>query len=286
MTNAWESYGATRRGNKILAARVENNGARLLITSLKTSDDNLNGDTMASGRLFFGVDERQAIIKKIAVRKNSGIDAARVAEFELEQSLLENPDQYYFDFLPIDENGPQQRIISIAYHRRRIDEAMEEYTRLLRKPSGFKLDAVALAAGYLNFCRSEPGKLQILLDVDRDGAVMTILVNGTIRACDRIALAGEGELEISRARQLTSELKLTVNYHLDELFREGITVPPSRIILTGNLAGNRNLLDAIGERFATEIKHPQINEGYFGGQKIDNWERAADFLIPLGLAVA
>lgn len=162
---------------------------------------------------------------------------------------------------------------------------MGEYTEILRKPSGFKLNAVALVSGYLTFCRREPGILQILLDIDSDGAILAIIEDQSIRAIDSISTTAPGEFDQVRIRNLASEIKLMVTFHLNEIFRKGVTIPPSKIILSGGCSSDQLLVEALKERFSAEIISPRINKGYLGEEYLENYESASQFLIPLGLAV-
>jgi hypothetical protein len=284
--NAWESYGTARRGGKLLAARVESDGVRLKITSFLTSDDNPSGDTLDNGRLFFSVDKRLSVIKKIEVKKSSPIEAARLVRFEMSQSLLEPPENFYFDFLPIDERNGHRRFLSIAYHKAEVDGCADEYANGLRKPSGFKLDALALAAGYLTFCRTEPGDLQALIDIDADYAVLGILYKQKLRAVDCLKTPTGEKITATGAERLATELRMTLSYHLAELFREGITVPPSSIILSGRHGDDETLIKSLSRHFTTTITHPHLNEGFFqpASETIDRY-RPEWFLIPLGLTV-
>ena len=286
MKNASETYGAARLGGRIFAARIENDGARRKVTSLLISDDNLTGEKLGSGRLFFGVDTRLAVVKKIRIKNNSSIEASDIARFEMAQSLLDDPDRFYFDTLPLEGDNGFKRFMSIAYHRSEIDRLIDMYQEKLRKPSGFKLDAVALANGYNAFCQADRGELQVLVDIETDMIVMAILHRGKLYGVSRLELSPGEEITSGSARKIASEFKLTLSYHLAELFQDGITVPLSRIILSGRHARDEFLTGALKDRFSTEISLPQFNEGYFepAAETIERYH-PEQFLIPLGLGV-
>jgi len=284
--NAWEPYGATRYGDRILAVRVENDGARLMVTSLQSSDTGLTRDTLDSGRLFFAVDERLAVVKKIRVRKTSLLETADLVRFEMSQMLLDRPDAFYFDSLPLDEPDGCRRFLAIAYHRRRIDACIEEYTQRLRKPSGFKLDAVALATGYLTFCRVAPGDLQVLIDIGPENATIALIHNRRLRSVGRLDAPFSSGVTIPLANRLGAELKMKLGYLLAELFDEGITVPVARVILSGPYAGDDLLAAALAEHITAEVSRPDFHAGYFQPEAAEGIDgRLEQFLIPLGLAV-
>lgn len=286
MKNASETYGAARLGKRLLAARVENDGARRRVTSLLTSDDDINGDTLDNGRLFFNIDERLAVVKKIKVRQSSFIEASRIAQFELAQSLLEPAASFYFDTLPLDNRNGERRYLSIAYHRAIVDKLVAAYQKQMRKPSGFKLDAVAMTDGYLAFCRVEPGDLQILANIESDIITLAFLYKKQLESVGRMEVNLSDDPGASEAKQFAGDFKMTLNYYLANLFNDGITVPLSRIILSGSLAGNDLLRAALSERFTIDISLPGFHTGYFDppDATIDKY-KPEQFLIPLGLAV-
>lgn len=286
MKNAWETYGAARFGDRLLAVRVENDGARLMVTSFQSSDTGLNRDTLESGRLFFAVDERLAVVKKIRVRKTSLLETADLVRFEMSQTLLDKPESFYFDSLPLDEPDGYRRFLAIAYHRREIDACIDEYERRLRKPSGFKLDAVALAAGYLAFCRVAPGDLQVLIDVGPENATIALIHNRRLCSVGRLDAPFTSGMTIASANRLGAELKMKLGYLLAELFDEGITVPAARVILSGPFAGDELLQAALAEHVSAEVTRPEFHPGYFQPEAAEEFAGRLDrFLIPLGLAV-
>ena len=286
MKNASETYGTARLGKRLLAARVENDGTRLKITSLLTSDDTLNGETIENGRLFFNIDERMAIVKRITVKQSSFIEAAQVAQFELSQSLLEPAESFYFDNLPLDSRNGSKRFLSIAYHRPAVDKMIHAYETQLRKPSGFKLDAVAMTAGYLTFCRVEPGDLQVLTNIESDLITISFLYRKKLEAVNRMEVSLNDDLSASEARNLAADFKMTLSFQIAEMFNDGITVPLSRILLCGTYARNDLLKAALAEQFTAEIALPRFHEGYFEPIEgtIGN-HRPEQFIIPLGLAI-
>jgi len=284
--NVSETYGAAMLGGALHAARVENDGARTVVTRLMTSDDNVNGDTLDSGRLFFGVDSTRAVVKKIQIKKSPSGDAIEMARFELAQSLLDPPDSFYFDILPLNGHDGFQRFLSIAYHKAEIDRLIESYQTMLRKPSGFKLHAAALADGYWTFCRREPGDLQVLIDVEADTVTLAILYQGKLYGAGSLESAPGDAITSNLAKKLAAELKLMLSFDLSELFQAGITVPVSRIVLSGRHAADELLMTALRERFSMPITRPKFNEGYFqpASETIERYSPER-FLIPLGLAL-
>lgn len=285
MKNGSEIYGAARRGGRLLAARVENDGARRLVRSLEVLSDGDNGDRMAGGRLFFAVDSRLVVIKKVWVRESSFIEATAIAQFEASQCLLEPPEKFYFDLFPLHGRNGHQQFLAIAYHRRPVDDQIEIYGNTLRKPSGFKLDAVALADGYRTFCRADPGDLQLLADIESDTVTMAVLYQGKLHAVARMETTLEDTVSLETAKRLAAEFKMVWGLQSSELFRDGITVPLSRVILAGRYAREEFLRAALEEQMATEVMPPHFHEGYFQLPEAPEDRLVLEqFLIPLGLA--
>ena len=286
MKTASETYGAASFAGKLHLARVENDGARSRVTALVTTDDNLHGDGLNGGRLFFGVDNRLAVVKKIQIRQNPGFDAIEMARFEIAQSLLDPPEAFYFDTLPLENRNGYLRYLTIAYHREEIDRLIEFYQEKLRKPSGFKLHAAALVDGYKAFCRREPGDLQVLADVQSDMVTAAIVYKDKLHAAMRLETTPGETISSISAKKLAAELKLTLSFNLAELFAEGITVPISRMILSGRHARDQMIQTALKDQFPSDITLPHFNEGYFQPvSEIIGRYPPERFLIPLGLAV-
>lgn len=286
MKNASETYGAAILGGTLHAARVENDGARTIVTRLMTADDDVNGDTLESGRLFFGVASSLAVVKKIHIKKSPSADAIEMARFELAQSLLDPPDSFYYDIVPLNGRDGFQRFLSIAYHKDEINRLIEVYQTMLRKPSGFKLHAAALADGYRTFCRREAGDLQVLIDVQTDMVTLAIIYKDKLYGAGNLETIPGDTLSSASARKLAAEAKMMLSFDLSELFQAGITVPVSRMVISGRHAADELLIAALRERFTTPVVRPQFNEGYFHplSETIDRYPPER-FLIPLGLAL-
>lgn len=286
MKNASETYGVATLGGKLRAARVVNDGARIHVTGLLTSDDTINGDTIDSGQLIFGVDNSLAVIKKILIKKTPSADAVQLATFEMAQSLLDPPDSFYYDILPLNGKDGYRRFLSIAYHKREIDRLDESFARQLRKPSGFKLQAAALVDGYNFFCRKEPGDLQAIINIESDTVTLAVMYKCKLYAARNLETAPGDEITPEIARKLAAEFKLILGYDLAELFQDGITVPLSRITVSGQHARNETIISSLAERFTVRIDCPHFEDGYFHpASDTINRYRPEHFLIPMGLAV-
>lgn len=290
MSHPSRTLGVTRVDSRLLAAVVSNDGARLSVRKLIEAEDGVNqkgldqGD-FSDGRLFFSVSPDIAIVKKIRLESAPMADLSDMVRFEMSQSLLEPPESFYFDSLPFaEENGKHQTYLSIAYHRSQIDALMDEYKKKLAQPSGFKLDAVALVDGYLAFCHRDPGELEAILDFSPNRVAIAFIYRDQLFAVASVQFQNAGEASEQSWGQLSSEIKMTLDYQLSRFFEQGITIPLSRIIISGELANHPPLRAALKSCLSTPVGRPRFHDGYFQtlGEKPEHPER---FLIPLGLAV-
>lgn len=279
------TLGIARLGGKLFSAEVDHQSGRPEVKSFFTSNDTFDKKMFGRGRLFFNVDQRLAVVRKIRIQPSSPVKAAELIRFEMSQSLLEPPDRFYFDFLPIDDENGFRRFISIAYHLREIDRQIEAYTSHLQKPSGFKLDAIALSSGYLTFCRQEGGEFHILANIESDSVAMAVLYKQKIRLISRPEINPGQSIDDERAKVIAAEFRIIIDFLLAELFEEGLTIPLSRMILSGEHASNQPLRKALSDQLKIEIARPRFNEGYFKHtDKVPDDNAAERFLIPLGLA--
>lgn len=279
------TLGLARLGGKLFSAAVDHQSGRPEVKSFVTASDTIDEKLFGRGRLFFNVDQRLAVVRKISIQPSSPIKAAELIRFEMSQSLLEPPDHFYFDFLPIADDNGFRRFISIAYHRREINQQIEAFANHLQKPSGFKLDAIALSAGYLTFCRQERGEFHILVNIESDSVAMAVLYKQNIRLISRPEIKPGQTIDDERAKKIAAELRIVIDFLLAELFGEGLTIPLSRMILSGEHAANQSLRQALADQLKIEIARPRFNEGYFKHYDKTLDDNAAErFLIPLGLA--
>lgn len=285
MTDTSRTIGVARCLDYLRAAQVENDGARIVVRSLEVfaADD---AHEAREGRLFFNVPERMAILKAILARTGSPIEAADIVQFEMAQSLLDSPEMYYFDALPLCDRPGGRRYISVAYPRRAVDLLIADYHRQMRRPSGFKLNAVAMVDAYLKFCQPEPGDLQLLADLEADTVSLAIVYQRKLRAIGWLDIKLGDTITPGTARTLAVECKLVTGYYLNQLLDDGIGVPLSRVILSGQYADDALIQTSLSDQMAAEIILPPFNPGYFQLENQDEMPSHLEkFMIPLGLAV-
>ncbi|MEE9441953.1 MAG: hypothetical protein V3V99_04730 [candidate division Zixibacteria bacterium] len=285
MNNGSDIYGLTRIDHGFLIARVSHDGARPIVKSIQQFDS-LENCEFDVGRIFFSVGNGIAQIKKLKIKQSSLFNASAIAQFEMSQCLLEPENEFYFDNLPLESDNGFQQFLTIAYRRHVVDELIEECEKKIRRPSGFKLDAVALTAGYLTFCRIEPGDLQALINIESDIITVAYIYKRKLQAIDYLKAEIHDDMSVELARKLAGELRMALSYQQNELFNDGVTIPLSRLIVCGGCARDEIIISAIDEQMAMELTLPKFHEGYF--QSLPDNEKSFPlemYLIPLGLAV-
>jgi hypothetical protein len=285
MNNGTVTYGLANIGREFLSAQVSHDGSRPIVKSIQQFDS-LELCNFDDGRIFFSVDNRIAQIKKLKIKQSSLLDASAIAQFEMSQCLLEPESDFYFDNIPLESDNGFQRFLTIAYHRHVIDELIEDCENKLRRPSGFKLDAVALTAGYLTFCRIEPGNLQALINIEPDTITIVFIYKKKLQSVSYLKSNIDDDMSDESAQRLAGELKMALGFQQSELFNDGITIPVSHLFICGGCARNEIVTSAINEKMRMGLTLPKFHEGYF--QSLSDNEKSfplEKYLIPLGLAI-
>ncbi len=313
------TWGVNRIGSRLLTAVVLNDGSRLSVNRLidstsdtgqieknqTNSESDKNAETkndLSDARLFFSVSPEIAIIRKIKLQTaplTNLTDLTDLVRFEMSQSLLEPPESFYFDALPVgagtngigsgdtaNEKTEHQAYLSIAYHRHQIDALMDDFKKIFRPPSGFKLDAVALVDGYLAFCQRDPGELEAILELDENRVAIGFVYRDHLYGVADLQFQCDPDNDNRHWSMMATEIKMMLDFQLSRFFDEGITVPLSRVIVSGRLANHNQLRTRLDDLLATPISLPRFHKGYFQplADKLDDLH-PEQFLIPLGLAV-
>lgn len=294
MSHLSRTLGVIRDEKQLLAAVVSNDGSRLSVTKLIESGNgdghnDINKDDFSNSRLFFGVSPEIAIVKKIRLETAPLANSTELVAFEMSQSLLEPPDSFYFDTLPVGSSETKKKhqdFLSIAYHRHQIDSIMNQYKSSFRSPSGFKLEAVALVDGYLAFCHRDPGQLEAILDLCHNRVTIAFVYKDQLYAVGSLPLQHDINTSEQAWSMIASEIKMMIDFQLSRFFEEGVTVPLSRVIISGKLGENSLLRAALGDRLSMPVNLPRFHDGYFQSLAETLGDLHPErFLIPLGLAV-
>lgn len=231
------------------------------------------------GDLYFSVFEKEAIIKRVKVPFDRTLDSEKLALFEFAATLLGKPEQYYLETYRLD--GQLERL-ALAYHRELVDDRIAQLESRIARPVGFRLRSLALAAGYLNFCRPEGGGLICLIDITEECISYCFMNERHPVAvgflCRESTFSGDSAPDMKR---LLVDLTATLQYQKAELFSSGYSVPLSLILLSG-VDGNMEMAGAIGEAMHVRAAIPIVRKELFSPATV---EQGAKYLVSLGLTV-
>lgn len=231
------------------------------------------------GSLYMAVPEKNTIIKRVKISTDRSLDPDKLAQFELIASLLEDDDQYYLESFEI--NGGSERL-AVAYRRQDIDRRLKLLQKRLIKPSGFKLRSWAMAAGYLNYCRHEGGRLVCLIDItDNIASYCFVENNRPIHLGAVISNAVIGDPDETSTKAFLLDIVATVQYQMLTCNKLSQSVPLSMIVVTGGHAGDEmaaGIEDVIGIKTALPVMRKEL----FAPEILAESHK---YLIGLGLTV-
>ncbi len=233
--------------------------------------------------LYFSVPEKEAIIKKIRVPVNNGLDRDKLARYEFEASLLDNPDNYFIDTCV--PNGGEDYFI-IGYHReiiaRRVN-LLENKFILPDSQRGFRLRGWSLAQGYLNFCWKEGGELVAVVDISDDCTSFCFICHDhPVRFGHIGGFPIDNSSNEGISPHYLADLVTTLRYQQTVLAADGCTVPLSLLVLTGASA-SPYLAGLIEEKMRVRTSMPSLKMALFAPEIA---ESAGRYLTSLGLTVA
>jgi hypothetical protein len=281
-----DTLGIAPAGDSCLIARVTDDGARRIVTSLDISPAPPLPAPDNDEQVACLIPDRMAQVRDLRLAPGPSRDGNRYARFEAAQSLLGRAEDYYFDIVEKDCDAEGLRFLVIASHRPAVDTVIASYRKESQRPIRFKTSAKALADGYLAFCRAESGELQVLANFDCDAVSLAFIHKGKLYSLARLDSPPGSELSPEAARRLAMEFKMLLSFQQAGLFRDGITVPPSHLIMAGTLAADPRLRESLTALVHAPIILPPYNRACFRlADHPDNPPALEKFLVPLGLTV-
>lgn len=275
--------GIDRENGHFLVARIDDSSGRIMVEQLTTMQNGgLPGNEILSGgKLVSCVPDSDVIVRPVYLPNVSIADDDSPARFELAMSMLEPEDTFAFRIIP---TGLDFRYLGLVFRRERLADLDNSIGvgHIDGYPSdGYQSRAVALGQGYLAFCRRHPGELLCIVDLDKAGTSICFIFRehvvsvGHLPACD-------GDLSDDKSvRRLAVELKTVINFRLMSLASDGISVPMSVLILTGEDVDER-VRKIFGELFPSGVVEPQINRSFLG-ENVTADIPAERYLVALGL---
>ncbi len=264
----------------VLASRSMEAGLNVIDMIEEVPDDNLEKRLKSNeGDLYFSIGENNALIKRIAQPYDLGLDETAVARFEFASSLLDDPEKYFID---IHESESTKARLAVGYNKSKVDEIIARLGTRPDRPAGFKLRSLALAKAYLNLCKAEGGRLVCLIDIEKDRCTYCFVYDKTAVLPGALWFSSNnGHDSNSQSDGNMLDLAATVQYHLAELSRGGLSDPLSRLIVSGP-----GIDDVILSRLEKLLKvsagRVQPSKGSF---KDDLHLKALEAMVALGLTI-
>jgi hypothetical protein len=274
-------YGISLRGNGCTLARRTLSAGREIIDLLEKDAFGIKEaiPSPEEGEIYFAVDQREAIIKRIPIRRLANIDLDKMVIFEMMSCLPGSADDYYFENYPC-EGRPMR--LGVAYPRNIIDAKASLIKERFFRPRGYKLAGLALASAYAHFGRREGGELICLIDVDPYQAIYCF-VNGDFPLWSGVIPLGSAPAEKDEMTNpsFLADLTATLKYQETLLFQAGYSAPLSLIILSGESADDE-LAAQMSKLARTKAALPSFKKELFSSDLAD---RAYLFMLNLGLTV-
>ncbi|MFH1687457.1 MAG: hypothetical protein ABIE70_08055 [bacterium] len=282
MTDKATTVGIDVGPQQCFVARVENQSGRPQIKALaRFNRERLSGHPLlAHCRRVFSVADDHALVKRLAVDPVEGYRIEDLARFEMSQCMIEAQAAFHFQ---VAAGSGSDVVLGCAVHR----EHFERLKGLVAvddgvAPAEFHVRAVALAKGHRTYCRSGSGELEVLMDLGADVASIAVvhrgdLVDTAFLKLDRFDL----ECDHDR-RRLCRELRTVVNFRLADLAHDGVSVPPSAVMISGENS-RPEVYEAMASVFACRIAPPQLSPAFFPNRTDLDRLPLALYLVALGL---
>jgi hypothetical protein len=279
------TVGIDRRDQITYAARVRTGSGRPQIMALARSagEDLVNHSVLQDGELVFSVPDSEVMVHRFALESEDKTDFDLKTRFELAHCLLDDEADFVYDTVPGDS---PRCCLGVVMRRKRLDTLMPaRYPGLYLGPQlgPCRPRGVALGYGYLGFCRPAGGEFVCLADFAAHQASLCFVYKGRVIGTGYL---GNDHLNIEDAaglRRLGIEFKTVVSFQSASLFERGVSVPLSRILITGDTSGR--IAEELAGHFTAQVDRPRINPGFFSDPARTPDRPLGDYLVALGLTI-
>jgi hypothetical protein len=278
--------GIDLRGSDFLVVTTRTESGRTVIESLSRSTTppgnglELTGDTQVT----LSVPDSRVLAKTIRLETADPVPVQDRLRFELAQSLLEEEENFHFDFVATGQSGYHLGLVFRREHLAEIARRHGLETALAEGRLSFQSRAVALGRGYLAFGVGGEGELVALVDLADESASICFIYKRHIVGVASMAPAGHDLTSESGRKRLAVDLKTVLNYRQATLLNAGISVPPAGLVLCGELADD-GLMQTLQPYFPSSVTQPRLHEGFFGALDYAAREALTRHISVLGLTV-
>ncbi|MFH2036880.1 MAG: hypothetical protein ABIJ45_10795 [Candidatus Zixiibacteriota bacterium] len=267
-------YGVEIGSKKIKLIECRNlSGREKFEKIIDANIDSLNPDLCDhTADLYFSIPEPEAIIKQIHIGDNKLLDPGKRAQFEMETSLLDDNDNYYYESYPTESESER---LAVAFNKKTVDDKVAWLNDHLKSPAGFKLRSLSMASAYQKYFFHETGHIICLADFNENIISYAIIKN------DIPIILGAVHKNESDINDLLLDFMATIQYQLALQKNHGNSIPLSKILLSGENASTE-LVEKLGDRIKINTALPSPKKEFFSDE---TFELAVSAMAGLGLTV-
>jgi len=284
MSELWT--GLDLRGERLLAASARQESGRLVVERLEevASTDSRLLSLIEGGCVRLTVPDHHTIVKTIRLSETGSTNLHDRVQFELVQSLLEDPAMFQFDQVT---SGIPERHLGFIWRK----EYLNELTRKLGlgdepvvRPVSYRARSIALGRGFLAVCDGRDDNLIVLADLAGKSASLCYLFNRHVVDIAVMPLGGHDLTGEAGRRGFGVDLRTLMNYKQSTLIDAGISVPLGGLYLSGESVNDATVA-AVQESFPVEVSIPKPHEGFFGALDDTTRDDLPLYLAAVGLTV-
>lgn len=269
-------------GDRVISATVDaETGQPRVVALLDHIPENLA--SFADTFLSISVPDEECLVKTLHLKGSDRGDIELRGKFELSQSMLDPAEAFQFDLM---STSRPDCYIGLAYRR----ERLQEHERAIGLPDGashvhlFRSRAASLGLAYRTFCRAKGGELICLADFAPPAVSICILHRHHIGALAHLTFSNADLADSSSTRRLAVNLKTVVNFKLSSLADDGVTIPLSALVISGEPIDGP-LKGMLEEYFPMGVSHPELDPALFAAPEVLAEGSAMRSLVALGLTV-
>ncbi len=255
-------------------------------TLARIEKEHLRGQPYLVGHeITIGLPDKDVIVKSLNLKDIDVADPASVIRFEMACSLLDDEDEFAFEYLPAGDDG---RYLALVHHKSCRETLLNLYGfepgDEKQSTPRYKMRAMALGDGYLGFCRCAPTELVCLADFNLPLVSICFIYRQRIvdlayMRVDRNLSTGPVALDM-----LAADFKTLVNFRLGLLAEQRQPLPLTSLVITGDDI-SEDFKTILKKYFLAEIGSPQLIREYFNDCPENNEIPFEKYLVALGLAV-
>lgn len=286
MTDSDIIIGVDLRDNVYYTARVLHGTGRLQVKALIRYEKDHLGDQplLNNGKIIISVPESKTIVKKIKLNDLKIEDYKNRACFEILQSLPDNPDDYCCEIL---ETGIKGTYLGLAAYNKDLETSIIDpfikAANLYEKP-GAQARGIALGKGYITFCHQEGGDLAALVDIYGKMVSICFVFKRNIVSIANMQLKKADLTNEVDLNSFAVELKTLINFHLNSIFYDNVTLPLSAVLISG-LDSLPLAMPILNKYFQVKVGQPRLNHGYFAEPEKMTDVPIEKYLVALGLTI-